>query len=152
MYHYKKKEVARSGVRGVEIEFDVIDEVEIKGEDVNEEDDIQGEHMEKEVEADESGSGEKLFDAENEVHESAEVSEDVPDVPTPASVQQKEKAPAGVDPSIPNGNIPDSVFMTLQAELERARADRIQADLERAQAENSRLLALLQQAQSQPKP
>ncbi|GAB2299216.1 hypothetical protein Dimus_033287, partial [Dionaea muscipula] len=72
-----------------------------------------GEHMEKEVEADESGSGEKFFDAEDEVHECAEVSKDVPDVPAPTSVQQKEKAPARVDPSIPTGNIPDSVFMTL---------------------------------------
>ncbi|GAB2265796.1 hypothetical protein Dimus_000831, partial [Dionaea muscipula] len=33
---------------------------------------LHGEHMEKEVEADESGSGEKFFDAEDEVQESAE--------------------------------------------------------------------------------
>ncbi|GAB2294942.1 hypothetical protein Dimus_029133 [Dionaea muscipula] len=153
MFHYKKKEISRSRVRGVEIEFDsiilasilgipgdngiceyikevweeskytkpleitkrsgenrrrddeevapaeneevnpecfdweaVIDEVEIEREDVNEEVGIQGEHMKKEVEADESRSGEKFFDAENEVHEFAEVSEDVPDVPTPTLV------------------------------------------------------------------
>ncbi|GAB2288178.1 hypothetical protein Dimus_022520 [Dionaea muscipula] len=45
-------------------EFDseaLIDEVEIKREEVNQEGDIQGEQMEKEVEADESGSGEKIF-------------------------------------------------------------------------------------------
>ncbi|GAB2278960.1 hypothetical protein Dimus_013629, partial [Dionaea muscipula] len=48
---------------------------------------LQGEHMEKEVEADESGSGEKFFDAEDVVQEFLEVSEEVPDVPAPASVQ-----------------------------------------------------------------
>ncbi|GAB2278733.1 hypothetical protein Dimus_013409, partial [Dionaea muscipula] len=72
-----------------------------------------GEHMEKEVEADESGSGEKFFNAEDEVQESAEVCEDVPDVHALAPVQQKEKAPAGVDPSAPTGSIPYSVFMSL---------------------------------------
>ncbi|GAB2296631.1 hypothetical protein Dimus_030741, partial [Dionaea muscipula] len=118
-----------------------VDEVKIDRDDVNEEAEVQGE----------SGSVEKFFDAKDEVQESAEVSEEVPDVPAPASVQQKEKAPAGVDPSGPTGSIPDSVFMTLQAEFERARADRIQVDLKKAQAENARLLTLLQQAQSQPK-
>ncbi|GAB2283371.1 hypothetical protein Dimus_017885, partial [Dionaea muscipula] len=100
----------------------------------------------------ESGSGEKFFDAEDEVPGSEEVSEDVSDMPAPASVQQKEKAPAGVDPSAPTGNILDYVMSKLQADFERARANRIQADLEKAQAENARLLSLLQQAQSQPKP
>ncbi|GAB2290236.1 hypothetical protein Dimus_024517 [Dionaea muscipula] len=113
---------------------------------------LQGEHIEKEAEVDESGSGEKYFYAEDEVRESAEVSEDVPDVPAPALVQQKEKAPVGVDPSAPTESIPDSVFMSLQAEFERARGDRIQGNLENDQAENARLLALLQQAQSHSKP
>ncbi|GAB2296209.1 hypothetical protein Dimus_030337 [Dionaea muscipula] len=105
------------------------------------------EHMEKEVEADESVSGEKFFYAEDEVQESVEVSEEVPYVPTPALVQQKEKAPAGVDPSGLTGSIPDFIFSSLQIDFETAHANRIQADLERAQAENARLLALLQQAQ-----
>ncbi|GAB2269253.1 hypothetical protein Dimus_004178 [Dionaea muscipula] len=61
----------------------------------------------------ESGSGEKFYDAEDVVQGSEEVSEDIPDMPTPASVQQKEKAPAGVDPSAPTGNIPDSVMSKL---------------------------------------
>ncbi|GAB2272928.1 hypothetical protein Dimus_007743 [Dionaea muscipula] len=122
------------------------------GEAVVDEAALQGEHMEKKVEADESGSGEKFFDAEDEVQDSAEVSEDVPDVPAPASVQQKEKAPAGVDPSAPTESSPDSVFVSLQADFEKVRANRIQANLERAQAENARLLSLLQQAQSHPKP
>ncbi|GAB2286101.1 hypothetical protein Dimus_020525 [Dionaea muscipula] len=45
---------------------------------------LQGEYMEKEVEADESRSGEKFFNAEDEVQESAEVNEGVLDVPAPA--------------------------------------------------------------------
>ncbi|GAB2295864.1 hypothetical protein Dimus_030015 [Dionaea muscipula] len=100
----------------------------------------------------ELGSGEKFFDAEDEVPGSEEVSEDFPDMPAPAPVQQKKKAPAGVDPSAPTGSIPDPVMSKVQAEFERAHANRIQADLEKAQAKNARLLALLQQAQSQPKP
>ncbi|GAB2285958.1 hypothetical protein Dimus_020384 [Dionaea muscipula] len=128
-------------------EFDweaVIDEVEIEREKVNQEAKIQGEHMEKEVEVEESGSGEKYFDAVDEERPN-EVDTQAPDVPAPApiGVQQKEKSAAGVDPSIPTGSIHDSVFMSLQAEFERARADRIQADLDKAQAENARLLALL---------
>ncbi|GAB2299968.1 hypothetical protein Dimus_034013 [Dionaea muscipula] len=128
------------------------DEVEIEREEVNQEAEILGEHIEKEVEADESGSGEKFFYAEDEVQESAEVSEDIPDVPAPTPVQQREKETIGVDPSAPTGSIPYFVMIQLQADFERARANRIQTDLEKAQAENTRLLALLQQAQSQPKP
>ncbi|GAB2266076.1 hypothetical protein Dimus_001104 [Dionaea muscipula] len=100
----------------------------------------------------ESGFAEKFHDAEDEVQGSADVIEEVPTVPTPGLVQQKDKAPAGVNPSIPPCSIPDSVFILLQAEFERDRADGILAELERAQAENARLLALLQQAKSQHKP
>ncbi|GAB2280841.1 hypothetical protein Dimus_015465, partial [Dionaea muscipula] len=75
----------------------------------------------------ESGSGEKFFDAEDEVLGSEEVSEDVPDMPAPAPVQQNEKAPAGVDPSAPTGSIPDLFMSKLQAEFERARANRIRS-------------------------
>ncbi|GAB2268690.1 hypothetical protein Dimus_003640 [Dionaea muscipula] len=96
------------------------------------------------------GSGEKFFDVEDEVRGSEEVSEDVPDMPAPAPVQQKDKALARVDPSAPTGSIPDPVMSKLQAEFERARANRIQADLEKAQAENARLLAILQQAHHNP--
>ncbi|GAB2273082.1 hypothetical protein Dimus_007888 [Dionaea muscipula] len=45
-----------------------------------------------------------------------------------------------------------AVMNKLQAEFKRARANQFQADLEKAQAENARLLALLQQAQTKPKP
>ncbi|GAB2267776.1 hypothetical protein Dimus_002755 [Dionaea muscipula] len=64
-----------------------------------------------------------------------------PEVVAQASVQQKETTASGVDPSCPTGRIPEA-----------SRANRFQADLEKAQAENARLLALLQQAQTKPKP
>ncbi|GAB2280918.1 hypothetical protein Dimus_015534 [Dionaea muscipula] len=100
----------------------------------------------------ESGSGEKFYDAEDEIQESAAVVEEVPTVAAHDSAQQKETEAAGVDPLGPSGHIPESVMIKLQAEFERARANRIQADLEKAQAENARLLALLQQAKNPPKP
>ncbi|GAB2266123.1 hypothetical protein Dimus_001146, partial [Dionaea muscipula] len=99
----------------------------------------------------ESGSGEKFYDAEDEVQGSLEVNDEVPAVVTQASAQQKEPGSSGVDPSCPTGRIPEAVMNKLQAEFERARANRFQADLEKAQAENARLLALLQQAQTKPK-
>ncbi|GAB2296208.1 hypothetical protein Dimus_030336 [Dionaea muscipula] len=103
------------------------------------------EHEEEEAQND--------FDWEaDEVQESPDVNEEAPAVPTPSSAQQKETEAAGVDPLGPSGHIPESVMNKLQAEFERARADRIQADLEKAQAENVRLLALLQQAKNPPKP
>ncbi|GAB2283666.1 hypothetical protein Dimus_018166, partial [Dionaea muscipula] len=103
----------------------------------------------------ESGSDDQCFDAQVDVEE--------PVTETPAALafsaspgdsttQQKEQTPAGVDPSGPSGHIPESVMNKLQAEFERARANRFQAHLEKTQAENARLLALLQQAQSNPKP
>ncbi|GAB2293334.1 hypothetical protein Dimus_027536 [Dionaea muscipula] len=100
----------------------------------------------------ESGSGEKFYDAEDEIQEPAAVVEEVPAVVAQASIHQKETEALGVDPLGPTGHIPASVFLPLQAEFERTRANRIQAELEKAQAENARLLALLQQAQSKPKP
>ncbi|GAB2302466.1 hypothetical protein Dimus_036476, partial [Dionaea muscipula] len=100
----------------------------------------------------ESGSGEKFYDAEDEVQGSPEVNDEIPTVVTQASAQQKETTPSGVNPSGPSGRIPEAVMNKLQAEFERARANRFQADLEKAQAKNARLLALLQQAQTKPKP
>ncbi|GAB2278739.1 hypothetical protein Dimus_013415 [Dionaea muscipula] len=100
----------------------------------------------------ESGSGEKFYDAEDEVQGSPEVNDELPAVVTQASAQQKELGSSGVDPSGPSGHLPEAVMNKLQAEFERARANRFQADLEKAQAENARLLVLLQQAQTKPKP
>ncbi|GAB2275548.1 hypothetical protein Dimus_010305, partial [Dionaea muscipula] len=88
----------------------------------------------------ESGSGEKFYDAEDEAQGSPEVNEEIPAAVTHASAQQKEKESS------------EAVMNKFQAEFERARANKFQADLEKAQAENARLLALLQQGQSKPKP
>ncbi|GAB2292356.1 hypothetical protein Dimus_026601 [Dionaea muscipula] len=100
----------------------------------------------------ESGSGEKFYDAEDEAQGSPEVNDEIPAAVTHASAQQKEKESLGFDPSCPTGRIPEAMMNKFQAEFERARANRFKADLEKAQAENARLLALLQQAQSKPKP
>ncbi|GAB2290238.1 hypothetical protein Dimus_024519 [Dionaea muscipula] len=100
----------------------------------------------------ESGSGEKFYDVEDEVQGSLEVNDEIPAVVAQASAQQKETTPSGVDPSCPTGQIPEAVMNKMQAKFERARANIFQADLEKAQAENVRLLALLQQAQTKPKP
>ncbi|GAB2269077.1 hypothetical protein Dimus_004007, partial [Dionaea muscipula] len=126
---------------------------------VNDEAEILGEEMEKEVEVEASGSDDKFYDVDVEVEEPADVIVEVPTVPafsaSPAdstNVQQKERTTAGVDPSGPFGSVPDSKFLKVQAELDRARTERLRAELDQAHAENARLLALLQQATPQPKP
>ncbi|GAB2301476.1 hypothetical protein Dimus_035498 [Dionaea muscipula] len=93
-----------------------------------------------------------VYDAQVDVEEPVTETPAAPEVVAQASVQQKETAASGVDPSCPTGRIPEAVMNKLQAEFERARANRFQADLEKAQAENARLLTLLQQAQTKPKP
>ncbi|GAB2281046.1 hypothetical protein Dimus_015657 [Dionaea muscipula] len=72
----------------------------------------------------ESGSGEKFYGAEDEVQGCTRVVEEVREVPTPTSVQRKRRS-FGVDPLAPIGSIPDSVFVSLQADFERARANKI---------------------------
>ncbi|GAB2288612.1 hypothetical protein Dimus_022936 [Dionaea muscipula] len=64
----------------------------------------------------------------------------------------KEQGTSGVDPSNPPSRIPEVEMTRLQAEFERKRANRFLADLEKAKAENARLLTLLHQAQSRPHP
>ncbi|GAB2299757.1 hypothetical protein Dimus_033810 [Dionaea muscipula] len=103
----------------------------------------------------ESRSDDQLFDAQVDVEELVAEAPAVPAFsasPGDSTNEQREQTPVGVDPSGPSGHIPESVMIKLQAEFERARANRIQADLEKAQAKNARLVALLQQAKSQPKP
>ncbi|GAB2301401.1 hypothetical protein Dimus_035427 [Dionaea muscipula] len=132
----------------------------VENEEVNEEEEVQDDFdwevvVDEAILLGESGLDDQFYDAVVEVEEPAAEAPAV--LVFPASLGdlvnvQKEPATAGVDPSVPTGNILDSFFVSLQEDFERARANRIQADLERAQAENARLLALLQQAQSQPKP
>ncbi|GAB2278980.1 hypothetical protein Dimus_013647 [Dionaea muscipula] len=100
----------------------------------------------------ESGSDDQFFDAQVEVEEPMIETPAAPAVPEPSIVQQKVIETTGDDPSSPSGHLPEAVMNKLQAEFERARANRFRADLEKAQAENARLLALLQQAQFKPKP
>ncbi|GAB2301216.1 hypothetical protein Dimus_035250 [Dionaea muscipula] len=71
-------------------------------------------------------------------------------VPASSSAQQKDQEPAGVDPSGPTSR--EAEFLKFQAEFERKRANRFHDDLEKAKAENARLLALLHQAQTKPHP
>ncbi|GAB2265379.1 hypothetical protein Dimus_000438 [Dionaea muscipula] len=100
----------------------------------------------------ESGSDEQFYDAQVDVEEPVTETPATPEVVAQASVQQKEAAASGVDHSCSTGRILEAVMNKLQAKFERARANRFQADLEKAQSENARLLALLQQAQTKPKP
>ncbi|GAB2285721.1 hypothetical protein Dimus_020159 [Dionaea muscipula] len=93
----------------------------------------------------ESGSDDQFYDAQVEVKEPVAEAPTVPVFPASpgdSTNQQKDAEAAEVNPSGPTGHIPDSVMIQLQADFERARANRIQADLEKAQAENIRLLVL----------
>ncbi|GAB2290057.1 hypothetical protein Dimus_024348 [Dionaea muscipula] len=125
--HLKMKDVVKSSMKGVVIEFD---------------------HDKLATILDVPGNN-GILDVEEPVTKTTAA----PEVVAQDSVQQKETEASGVDPSGgPSGHLPESVMNKLQADFKRARADRIQADLEKAQAENARLLAVLQQAQSKPKP
>ncbi|GAB2281490.1 hypothetical protein Dimus_016077 [Dionaea muscipula] len=142
LFHYKKKEVGRSRVRGVEIEFDNIRLILILGipgdngicEYIKERENGvwwlgSGEHRRRDdeeaapAEEGESGSDDQFYDAQVEVEEPAA---EAPAVPVfSASLGdsinvQKEPAKAGVDSSIPSSSVPDSVVLKLQAELEQA--------------------------------
>ncbi|GAB2281297.1 hypothetical protein Dimus_015898 [Dionaea muscipula] len=100
----------------------------------------------------ESGSDDQFFYAQVDFEEPMTETPAAPTSPGDLLTQQKEQTPSGVDPSGPSGHIPEAVMNKQPAEFERARANRFQADLEKAQAENARLLAILQQAQTKPKP
>ncbi|GAB2273494.1 hypothetical protein Dimus_008286 [Dionaea muscipula] len=99
----------------------------------------------------ESGSGERFYDAEDETQGSPEVQEDISAAAPQSSAQQKDQTTSGVDPSRPTVQsvVESSKF---QDEFERKRANRFYDDLEKAKAENTRLLALLHQAQTKPHP
>ncbi|GAB2268001.1 hypothetical protein Dimus_002978 [Dionaea muscipula] len=136
------------------------DEIEVPAEEVHEEEEAQNAEFDWEAMIDEdavqgeSGLNDRFFDAQVNVEElvtEAPAAPTFPASPGDSTTQQREQTAAGVDPSGPSGHIPESVMNKLQAEFERARANRFQVDLEKSQAENARLLALLQQAQSTPK-
>ncbi|GAB2282153.1 hypothetical protein Dimus_016706 [Dionaea muscipula] len=132
------------------------DDDEVPEEEVEEEEKDQTEFdweavIDEAAEQGESGSDDQFFDAQVEVEEPVTETPAAPAVPAPSTVQQK-VTKLQSRPLCPTGRIPEAVMNKMQAEFERARANRFQADLEKAQAKNTRLLALLHQAQSKPKP
>ncbi|GAB2272203.1 hypothetical protein Dimus_007023 [Dionaea muscipula] len=132
VFIYKKKEIARSRVKEVEIEFDSLKRPRLRM---------------CSPQLGESGSDDQFFDAQVDVEEPVTEAPAAPTFsasPGDSTNQQREQTPAGVDPSGPSGRIPEFVMNRLQAQFERARANRFQADLKKAQTENARLLTLLQ--------
>ncbi|GAB2292269.1 hypothetical protein Dimus_026517 [Dionaea muscipula] len=203
VFIYKKKEIAKSRVKGVEIEFDnmkLASILDVPGHTVKDHELPYGDWMSMIFDAfgvplvDKKGEEPKRYDYFEETfltmcklkredgiwwieteenrrrddddeapeEEVEEEEKDQTDFDWEAVVDEKwllklrfdrrKQRQIGVDPSCPTGRIPEAVMNKLQAEFERARANRFQADLEKAQAENVRLLALLQQAQTKPKP
>ncbi|GAB2278673.1 hypothetical protein Dimus_013349 [Dionaea muscipula] len=151
MSHNRKKDVAKSKVRGVEIVFDHLqlasilgisgsgenrrrdDVVDAPEEEAEEEEENQTEFdweavIDEADEQGESGSDDQFFDAQVEVEEPVTETPAAPAVPAPSIVQQKVTETTGVDPSSPSGHLPEAVMNKLQAEFERARANRFQAD------------------------
>ncbi|GAB2285642.1 hypothetical protein Dimus_020083 [Dionaea muscipula] len=90
--------------------------MEAPAEEVHEEEETQNAEFDWEEVVDEavvegeSGSGEKFFNAEDEVQDSPYVNEAVPAVVDQDSAQQKVTEAARVDPSGPSGHIPESVM------------------------------------------
>ncbi|GAB2265734.1 hypothetical protein Dimus_000772 [Dionaea muscipula] len=155
MIHSKKKDVVKSKVRGVEVEFDHEKLATILEEEAEKEEENQtGFDWEAVIDEaateGESGSGEKFYDAEDENPGSPEEQEEIPAATPHSSAQQQEQGTSGVDPSGPTGREAD--FLKFQAEFERKRANQFHEDLEKAKAENARLLALLHQAQFKSNP
>ncbi|GAB2286630.1 hypothetical protein Dimus_021024 [Dionaea muscipula] len=135
--HLKKKDVVKSKVRGVEVEFDHEKLATILG--------IPGNNgiCEYVKEVWEESKYIKPLEmtrrfANNETLTAAR------------RLGERERGTSGVDPSGPTGR--EAEFLKFQAEFERKRANRFHDDLEKAKAENARLLALLHQAQSKPHP
>ncbi|GAB2278257.1 hypothetical protein Dimus_012947 [Dionaea muscipula] len=145
--HLKKKDIVKSSVKGVAVEFDHEKLASILGIPGN-----NGILVEEAAVEGESGSGEKFYDAEDKDQGSPEANEEIPVAVPQSSAQQKEQGTSGVDPSCPTGRIPEAELLKFQAEFERKRANKFHADLEKAKVENARLLALLHQAQFKPNP
>ncbi|GAB2275502.1 hypothetical protein Dimus_010260 [Dionaea muscipula] len=110
---------------------EVAPEEEAEDEDEGNKDDFDWEAVidEATVEGD-SGSGEKLYDAEDENQGSPEEQEETLAATPHSSAQQQEQGTSGVDPSGPTGREAD--FLKFQAEFERKRANRFHDELEKA--------------------
>ncbi|GAB2298135.1 hypothetical protein Dimus_032207 [Dionaea muscipula] len=152
--HLKKRDVVKSKVRGVDIEFDHEKLATILGvpgkneiceyiKEVWEES-----KYTKPLEITRRFANNENLMAARRVKSARRDSSDG----SQSSARRKEQGTSGVDPSSPPSRIPEVEMTRLQAEFERKRANRFLADLEKAKAENARLLALLHQAQSKPHP
>ncbi|GAB2283747.1 hypothetical protein Dimus_018239 [Dionaea muscipula] len=141
--HLKKKDVMKSSVKGVAFEFDHLKLASILG--------IPGNNG---ILQGESRSDDQSFDAQADVEEPVTRLQLLQAFPASPEIHQlsEKSGHRQSRPSGPSGHIPEVAMNKLQVEFERARANRFQADLEKAQAENARLLVLLQQAQTKPKP
>ncbi|GAB2300068.1 hypothetical protein Dimus_034109 [Dionaea muscipula] len=108
------------------------DDDEVPEEEVEEEEKDQTEFdweavIDEAAEQGESGSNDQFFDAQVDAEEpviETPAAPEVPSVVAQGSAQQKETTPSGVDPSGPSGHLPKAVMNKLQAEFERARANR----------------------------
>ncbi|GAB2296317.1 hypothetical protein Dimus_030442 [Dionaea muscipula] len=94
------------------------DEIEALAEDVHEDEEGQNDFdweamIDEAADQGESGSGEKFYDAEDEIQEPAAVVVEVPAMVAQDSAQQKKIEIAGVDPSGPSGHLPESVMNKL---------------------------------------
>ncbi|GAB2302771.1 hypothetical protein Dimus_036765 [Dionaea muscipula] len=148
--HLKKKDVVKSSVKGIGIEFDHERLATILGSGENRRRDDEVEAPEEAAEEDEEGNKAE-FDWKAVIDEATVEGESGSDDQFyDAQVEQKDKEPLGVDPSGPTGRIPEAELLKFQAEFERKRANKFHNDLEKAKAENARLLALLHQAQTKP--
>ncbi|GAB2275482.1 hypothetical protein Dimus_010240 [Dionaea muscipula] len=169
--HLKKKDVVKSSVKGIGIEFDHERLATILGvpgrtgiceyiKEVWEESkytkplDITRRIANNETltAARRVKSREKFYDAADEAQGSPAMHDEIPAAETHSSAQQQEQGTSGVDPSCPTSRIPETELLKFQAEFERKRVNRFHDDLEKAKAENARLLALLHQAQTKPHP
>ncbi|GAB2289680.1 hypothetical protein Dimus_023988 [Dionaea muscipula] len=127
--HLKKRDVVKSKVRGVDIEFDHeklatilgsgenrrrdddedAPEEEAEEEDERNQDDFDWEAVVDEAVVEgESGSGEKFYDVEDKEQDSTDVNEEIPAAVPQNSAQQKDQDASGVDPSYPNAQFPKS--------------------------------------------
>ncbi|GAB2266733.1 hypothetical protein Dimus_001725 [Dionaea muscipula] len=115
--HLKKKDVVKSRVRGVEMEFDHEQLATILGE--------------------------RFYDAEDKDQGSPEVQEEIPTTTPQSSARQKEQIARESTLVSYLAEFSEAELLKFQAEFERKRANRFHDDLEKAKAKNARLLALL---------
>ncbi|GAB2280859.1 hypothetical protein Dimus_015482 [Dionaea muscipula] len=155
MIHLKKKDVVKSKVRGVEMEFDHEKLATILGilgnngiceyvKDVWEE----SKYI-KSLEITKRFANNETLTATRRALRSAR--RDSSDELHKVRLDRRNRSLRS-RPSCLIGRIPEAELLKFQAEFERKRANRFHDDLEKAKAENARLLALLHQAQSKPHP